>query len=144
MTIDVLGRALAALNACLNLGTAVLLTAGLIAIRRRRVQRHLRFMIGATAASGLFLLSYVTRYLLTGTHAFAGPDGFRVVYLTVLFSHMVLAIIIVPMVVRLLFLVRARRFHAHASLARWTLPVWLYTSVTGLFVYVVLYHIYPS
>ncbi len=144
MTRAELGDALASLNAGLNLATAVLLTIGYFAIRARRVRRHRRCMIGATASSALFLVFYVTRYSLTGTHAFAGPDSVRTIYLAVLFSHMALAIVVVPLVIRLIALIRRGRYRAHARLARWTLPVWLYTSVTGLLVYAALYHVYPS
>ncbi|HSR43474.1 MAG TPA: DUF420 domain-containing protein, partial [Longimicrobiales bacterium] len=78
----------------------------------------------------------------TGTHRFAGEGTARTVYLGILFSHMVLAVAVVPLVLRLLWLVAKRRFHAHARLARWAYPVWLYVSVTGLAVYVLLYHVY--
>lgn len=98
-------------------------------------------MLGATAASGLFLASYLLRYFLTGTHEFDGPAALRPVYLAILFSHMALAVVVVPMALRLLFLARRERFGAHRRLARWTFPLWLYTSVTGLVVYVMLYHL---
>ena len=99
-------------------------------------------MIGAVTASALFLVLYLVRFSLTGTHTFEGPETVRRVYLTVLFSHMVLAAAVVPLVLRLLHLLRRRRFKAHRRLARWTLPIWLYVSVTGLFVYYMLYHAY--
>ena len=79
---------------------------------------------------------------LTGTHEFAGEGAARTVYLTILFSHMVLAVVVVPLVLRLLWLVWKRRFHAHARLARWTFPIWGYVSVTGLVVYLLLYQVY--
>ena len=99
-------------------------------------------MVGAVAASGLFLVFYPLRFSLTGTHRFAGEGLARTLYLSILFSHMILAVIIVPLVLRLLYLVWKRRFGAHARLARWTFPLWLYVSVTGLVVYVLLYHVY--
>lgn len=99
-------------------------------------------MLTALFASGLFLLFYLTRVALTGTHEFAGEGAARVVYLTVLFTHMVLAALVVPLVLRLLFLISRRRFHHHAKLARWVFPVWVYVSVTGLLVYLLLYQIY--
>jgi uncharacterized membrane protein YozB (DUF420 family) len=99
-------------------------------------------MLGAVGASALFLVFYVTRFSLTGTHRFAGEGLARTAYLTILFSHMVLAVAVVPLVLRLLWLVGHRRFRDHARLARWTYPIWLYVSVTGIVVYLMLYRIY--
>jgi putative membrane protein len=99
-------------------------------------------MTGALLASVLFLVFYVIRFSLTGTHRFAGEGAAKAAYLAILFSHMILAVLIVPLVLRLIHLVRLRRFHAHARLARITYPIWLYVSVTGLVVYVMLYHVY--
>ena len=99
-------------------------------------------MTGAVSASALFLVFYVLRFSLTGTHQFAGEGAARVAYLSILFSHMVLAFVVLPMVLRLLYLVRKRRFHDHAKLARWTAPIWIYVSITGLLVYTLLYHVY--
>lgn len=142
MNRDAIGDGLAHFNAALNLTSALLLVAGLIFIRRREIRVHRRCMLGAVAASALFLISYVLRAALTGTHSFPGPDSVRRFYLVILFSHMILAVVVLPLVIRLLFLAGRRRFKAHRRLARWTYPAWLYTSVTGLFVYYVLYHAY--
>lgn len=142
MTAEAAGEALAAVNAGLNLTSAVLLLAGVRHIRQREVRRHARCMIGAVTASALFLVFYVVRFSLTGSHTFEGPETVRRVYLAVLFSHMILATAVVPLVLRLVLLLRRRRFKAHRRLARWTFPVWLYVSVTGLFVYFTLYHAY--
>ena len=101
-------------------------------------------MTAAVVASGLFLALYVVRFSLTGTHSFQGPDAVRPLYLTILFSHMTLAIVIVPLVLRLLFLARRERFEAHRRLARWTFPIWLYVSATGLVVYLMLYRLYAG
>ena len=98
-------------------------------------------MVGAVAASALFLLFYLTRYSLTGTHEFAGEGAARGIYLTILFSHMTLAVVTLPLVVRLLFLAGREDFRKHARLARWTYPIWLYVSLTGLVVYFMLYRI---
>ena len=141
MNLEAVGSTIAAFNACLNLTSAVLLVAGYRFIRRRRIDLHQRCMVGAVSASGLFLVLYVVRFSLTGTHAFAGPEALRPVYLTILFSHMFLAVVILPLVIRLLLLARRERFAAHRRLARWTFPMWLYVSVTGLTVYVMLYHV---
>jgi len=142
MNRDAIGDGLAHFNAALNLTSALLLVAGLIFIRRREIRAHRRCMLGAVAASALFLVSYVLRAALTGTHSFPGPDSVRRFYLVILFSHMILAVVVLPLVIRLLFLAGRRRFKAHRRLARWTYPAWLYTSITGLFVYFMLYHAY--
>jgi uncharacterized membrane protein YozB (DUF420 family) len=137
-----LGDSLAVVNASLNAASAVALVTGFFLIRRRSVHGHRRAMLTALSASGLFLVFYVARVALTGTHEFAGQGTARVVYLAVLFSHMILAVLVVPLVLRLLYLVRNKRFHDHARLARWVFPVWAYVSVTGLLVYVLLYQVY--
>lgn len=142
MTAEALGDLLAPVNAGLNLVSTLLLLTGFWFIRRRNVRLHRAAMLGAVASSGLFLVFYLLRYSLTGTHRFAGEGFARLTYLTVLFSHMVLAVVVVPMVLRLLFLAWKERFGEHARLARWTFPIWLYVSVTGLVVYALLYHVY--
>ena len=142
MTGETLGRLLAPLNASLNLTSTLLLLAGLWFIRKREVRKHRMAMMGAVVSSTLFLIFYLIRYSLTGTHRFAGEGTARAVYLAILFSHMILAVVVVPLVLRLLYLVWKSRFHAHARLARWAYPIWLYVSVTGLLVYFLLYHLY--
>jgi uncharacterized membrane protein YozB (DUF420 family) len=142
MTGETLGRLLAPLNASLNLTSTLLLLAGLWFIRKREVRKHRMAMMGAVVSSTLFLIFYLIRYSLTGTHRFGGEGTARAVYLGILFSHMILAVVVVPLVLRLLYLVWKSRFHAHARLARWAYPIWLYVSVTGLVVYFLLYHLY--
>lgn len=142
ITAETVGAFLAPVNATLNLTSTLFLLAGFVFIRRRDVHRHRWAMTGALAASVLFLVFYVTRFSLTGTHRFAGTGGAKTAYLAILFSHMVLAVVVLPLVLRLLYLVRQRRFRDHARLARWTYPIWLYVSVTGILVYVLLYHVY--
>lgn len=142
MDATALGNLLAPVNATFNLVATLCLLAGFAFIRRGQVRRHRNAMVGALAASGLFLVFYVLRFSLTGTHRFAGEGLARTAYLTILFSHMVLAVVVVPLVLRLLWLIGRRRFRAHARLARWTYPVWLYVSVTGIVVYAMLYHVY--
>ena len=136
------GDTLASLNAALNATSALALAVGFVFIRRREVHLHRRAMLTALSASGLFLVFYVTRVGLTGTHEFAGEGAARTIYLSILLSHMILAVLLVPLVIRLVYLVRAGRFHDHARLARWAFPVWAYVSVTGLVVYVLLYQVY--
>jgi putative membrane protein len=137
-----LGDLIALVNACLNATSAVALFTGWVLIRRRRVHAHRRAMVTAVVSSALFLVFYLTRVALTGTHEFAGEGTARTVYLSILFSHMTLAVVVVPLVLRLLWLVWKRRFRDHARLARWTFPVWGYVSVTGLVVYLLLYQVY--
>jgi len=137
-----IGDILAMVNASLNATSALALAVGYVFIRYRLTHLHRRAMEVALTASALFLVFYLTRVAFTGTHEFAGTGTAKAVYLTILLSHMVLAVAVVPMVLRLLWLLRARRFRAHARLARWTFPIWAYVSVTGLTVYLLLYQIY--
>jgi len=139
---NAVGDLLAGVNATLNATSATALFTGLYFIRRRDERRHRVAMLTAVGASALFLVFYVARVILTGTHEFAGTGAAKVTYLVILFSHMVLAILVVPMVLRLLFLASRERFSEHARLARWTFPIWAYVSVTGLVVYLLLYQIY--
>ena len=138
----VIGDLLALVNATLNATSAVALLAGYLFIKRRKVRLHRKAMLAAISASALFLVFYLTRVAFTGTHRFAGEGAAKVVYLGILFSHMVLAVVAAPLVVRLFWLAARRRFHAHARLARWAFPIWAYVSVTGLAVYLLLYQIY--
>ncbi|MDT8368760.1 MAG: DUF420 domain-containing protein [Longimicrobiales bacterium] len=142
MDIVRLGDTLAGFNALLNGTSTVCLLLGFHFIRRGRREAHMKAMLGAVGASALFLVFYLTRFALTGTHEFAGEGRVRSVYLTILFSHMVLAVVVVPLVLRLLFLASRERFAEHRRLARWTWPIWLYVSVTGIVVYLMLYQIY--
>lgn len=137
-----IGDLLALVNAGLNATSAVALFTGYVLIRRRKIRQHRRAMVTALAASALFLVFYATRVAFTGTHEFAGEGPSRTLYLGILFSHMVLAVVVVPLVVRLLWLVSRRRFRAHARLARWAFPVWAYVSITGLAVYLMLYQVF--
>jgi len=137
-----IGDLLALVNASLNATSALALATGYVFIRRRQVRLHRRAMITAVAASALFLVFYLTRVAFTGTHEFAGDGAAKVAYLLILFTHMVLAVAVVPLVLRLLWLLARRRFHDHARLARWTFPIWAYVSVTGLVVYLLLYQVY--
>jgi putative membrane protein len=131
-------------NAALNATSATLLVLGYRAIRAGHLARHRAFMLGALASSLLFLAGYVTRMALTGTHAFPGTGAFRAFYLAVLATHTVFAAVAGPMILRALFLAWRTRFPSHRRIARVTLPVWLYVSVTGVAVYVMLYHLGPA
>ena len=142
LTTTELGDWLARLNAVLNFTSLLLLVTGLVFIRRRDLHNHRRAMTAAVWASAIFLVSYLTRVAITGTHRFAGTGAAKTVYLSILFSHIVLAIVLVPLVLRLLWLLRRHRFRDHAALARRTYPIWLYVSVTGIVVYLLLYQVY--
>jgi putative membrane protein len=133
------------LNAVLNSLSAVFLIAGFLFIRCGKIRAHRAMMTGALISSTLFLISYLTyHFVYQGLTRFSGQGVVRTLYLVILFTHTVLATIILPFV--LVTLTRALRgdFIRHRRLARWTFPMWLYVSVTGVFVYLMLYHLYPS
>jgi uncharacterized membrane protein YozB (DUF420 family) len=134
-------EALPTINACLNATSAVLLFVGFLAIKKKQIARHRMAMQGAFVTSAIFLVCYLTRFYLTGAHHFPGSGWLKTLYLSILFSHMVLAVLTVPLVLRTLFLARASRFAQHRKIARVTFPVWMYVSVTGVVVYVMLYHL---
>jgi uncharacterized membrane protein YozB (DUF420 family) len=127
------------LNASLNSICTVLLLAGYIAIRRRRVGVHRACMIAALATSVLFLASYLVYHYQVGSVRYTGQGWIRTVYFSVLISHSLLAAIVAPMTIITTIRALRGRFAAHRRLARWTLPIWLYVSVTGVVVYWLLY-----
>jgi putative membrane protein len=130
---------LPALNATLNAIAAALLVGGYIMIRRGRIAAHKRFMLSAFATSALFLASYLVYHYNIGSRPFTGQGPIRVVYFTILITHVVLAAAILPMALITLNYALRARFERHVPIARWTLPVWLYVSVTGVVVYWMLY-----
>ena len=130
-----------ALNATLNATSAVLLIAGALFIKAGRIGAHRACMLAACATSTLFLISYVTYHAQAGSVHFRGIGWTRPVYFTILISHTILAVVIVPLAARTLFLAARERFADHRAMARWTLPVWLYVSITGVVVYFMLYHL---
>jgi putative membrane protein len=132
------------LNATLNASSFVLLSSGYYFIRRKRVAAHRNCQIAALTASVLFLVSYVVYHLHHGTTRFAGQGIARPIYFTVLTTHTILAVVIVPFVIITVRRARRRDFLRHKAIARWTLPMWLYVSITGVVVYLMLYHLYPS
>lgn len=140
-TLDV--SALPTLNAALNGASAVLLLGGYACIRRRRVTAHLACMLTAFGLSTLFLISYVVYHYHAGSRPFTGAGWIRPVYFVVLVSHIALAAAIVPLALATIYRAVTSQFARHARLARWTLPVWLYVSVTGVLVYWMLYHLHP-
>jgi uncharacterized membrane protein YozB (DUF420 family) len=132
---------LPAVNAALNGTSALLILAGYAAIRRRRVALHRALMLSAVGVSTLFLASYLYYHAQAGTTRFAGQGWVRAVYFTILVSHTVLAMAIVPLVITTLFFALRRRFPQHRRIARVTFPTWLYVSLTGIAVYLMLYQL---
>jgi putative membrane protein len=128
------------LNAILNGTAAVALVTGYTAIRRRVVWLHRLAMLTAVGVSVLFLASYLTYHLQVGSRPYGGTGVLRIVYFAILLSHTVLAAVIVPLVLLTLRRALAAQFARHVRVARWTFPLWLYVSVTGVVVYVMLYH----
>ena len=141
MTRPEIGDALAALNATLNGTCAALLLLGRVAIARKRTRTHRALMVSAFVVSSVFLASYLTRVALTGTHVDPHHGWVHGAYYAILGSHMLLAMAVVPLVLTALTFALRRRFERHRAVARWTFPIWLYVSVTGVIVYVVLYHV---
>lgn len=129
------------LNATLNASAAVLLILGYLQIRRRRREAHRGLMIAAFAVSALFLASYSVYHAGAGSRAFTGEGALRAVYFAILISHVVLAALVLPLALTTLVLALRGRFAGHRRIARWTLPVWIYVSVTGVLVYVMLYRL---
>jgi len=136
-----LGESLALLNACLNGGSAVCAVLAYASIRHKLVPRHRALMLTAVGLSTVFLASYVTRMTLFGDTKYTGPASLRIVYFVILVTHVLLAMTVVPLVLRTLYLAWRRRFDAHRRLARWTFPIWVYVSVTGVVVYLMLYQL---
>lgn len=134
-----LAELLPGVNAGLNALSGALALAGFVAIRRGRRDVHRRFMLAAVGASVLFLAGYLLRMALTGVHRFPGQGLLRTTYLAVLGSHTLLAMVVAPLVLVTLALALRGRFPVHRQVARWTVPVWIYVSVTGVVVYVLLY-----
>jgi putative membrane protein len=131
------------INASLNATSALFLFAGWRAIRGGHVGAHWRLMLAATGSSVAFLVFYLIRFALTGVHRYPAADWTRTLYHVVLGTHTVLAACVPFLVGTTLYLAARRRFEQHRRLARWTLPIWMYVSVTGVVVYVMLYHVAP-
>ena len=139
-------RFLPTFNAMLNATSGILIVIGFILIRRRRIAAHRACMIGAVTCSSLFLISYLVYHVGfgAGVTRFTGTGLVRTTYHTILISHTILAVTVVPFVIVTLKRALAGNFLRHRRVARWTFPIWLYVSVTGVIVYLMLYHFYPS
>ena len=127
-------------NAVLNTISAVLLSVGFVFIRRRNVPVHRACMLGAFAVSVLFLVCYLVYHYYAGSRPFTGQGWIRPVYFTLLISHILLAAIIVPLALTTIYRGLSAQFDRHRRIARFTLPIWLYVSITGVIVYLLLYH----
>jgi putative membrane protein len=127
------------LNAILNGTAAALMSCGFFMIRRRAIRWHRNLMLAALACSALFLTSYLIYHYQTGTHPYPGHGPTRSIYLTILLTHTLLAITLVPMVIITLYRALRRDFTRHRRIARYTLPMWFYVSVTGVIIYLMLY-----
>ena len=130
---------LPSLNALLNLLSALCLSAGYLFIRRKKRNAHRACLLSAFAASTLFLMSDVFYHWRAGVVRYTGRGWIRGVYFSILSTHTVLAIVIVPLVLRTFYLAFQNRFAEHRQWARWTLPLWFYVSVTGVVIYAMLY-----
>jgi len=129
-------------NALLNGSATILLLCGYTAIRRGKIRIHRAFMLAAFATSVLFLISYLIYHAHVGSRPFGGHGAIRTVYFTILISHIVLAAVIPALAGITLSQALRSRFDRHVRIARWTLPLWLYVSVTGIVVYLMLYQMY--
>lgn len=135
---------LPAVNACLNGLSTVFLTVGFVMIRRKNVPAHRACMVCALISSVVFLTCYVIYHAQVGHTSFRDPAWFRPIYLVFLASHVLLAVAIVPMVLVTVYRAARGRFDKHKRIARWTWPLWMYVSVTGVVIYLLLYKIFPQ
>ena len=131
---------LATVNAALNATSAILIGGGVYFIKRKNINAHKACMIAALATSTLFLASYLIYHYNVGSVRFTKPGWIRNVYFPLLISHTILAAVVLPLVLRTAFLAFKGRFANHMRIAKWTFPTWMYVSVTGVIVYLMLYH----
>jgi putative membrane protein len=135
---------LPALNACLNTLSTGFLLLGYAFIRRKNQNAHRNCMIGALICSGLFLASYLVYHYFAGRTVFVNPKWFRPIYLVILLTHTVLAVVIVPLIFMSVMRAVRERYELHRRISRWTWPLWMYVSVTGVVIYLILYRIFPQ
>lgn len=135
---------LPAVNACLNSLSTIFLTLGYIFIRQKKIIPHRNCMIAAFSTSTIFLISYLFYHYFAGRTTFKDPQWFRPIYLGILLTHTILAVVIVPMILMTLSRALKARYELHKKIARWTWPIWMYVSVTGVLIYFLLYQIFPQ
>jgi uncharacterized membrane protein YozB (DUF420 family) len=133
---------LPAVNATLNAIAGTLLVCGYLMIKRGRIETHRRLMLSAFATSALFLVSYVIYHANAGSRPFPGQGAIRILYFAILISHVILAAAVLPLALITVTHGLRARFDRHVRIARWTFPIWLYVSVTGVVVYLMLYQLY--
>ena len=129
------------LNATLNFSSFLLVAAGFYFIKQKNIRAHKFCMLAALVVSALFLTSYLVYHYNVGSVKFTKEVWLRSVYFPLLLSHTILAVVIVPLIIRTTFLGLKNRFSQHTSIAKWTLPLWMYVSVTGVIVYLMLYQL---
>jgi putative membrane protein len=135
---------LPAVNASLNATTAVLLTTGLVFIRKKNIPAHRRCMLSAIILSTIFLASYITYHSYHGITYFPDIGWPKTLYRTILFTHTILAMTLLPLIIITATRALRENFERHKLIARWTWPIWMYVSVTGVIVYWMLYHLFPT
>ncbi|MCM3880062.1 MAG: DUF420 domain-containing protein [Vicinamibacterales bacterium] len=133
---------LPAVNATLNATSGIFLLTGYVLIKRRQIDAHRRAMLAAFTSSTLFLISYVVYHYHAGSRPFPGQGPIRAVYFAILVSHVILAIVILPFIISTLTKGLRGQYARHKRVARWTFPLWMYVSVTGVIVYLMLYQLY--
>jgi putative membrane protein len=133
---------LPALNATLNALSAIFITTGFVLIKRGDRVRHKWFMLAALATSSAFLTSYLIYHANTGSRPFPGVGAARLLYLAILITHVILAAVILPMALTTTARGLRAQYGRHVAIARWTFPLWLYVSVTGVVIYLMLYQLY--
>jgi putative membrane protein len=136
-----LGDQLALVNAILNATSGVLLFVGRRAIKAGKRETHKRLMIATVTTSAVFLICYLTRVALSGTHNDPHKGALHILYYVILGTHMILAMTVPVFAITLLFLGLKARYPKHRKIARWAFPIWMYVSITGVLVYVILYHV---
>lgn len=131
-------RQLPALNAFLNSISTLLILSGYVAIRKKKYKLHMKFMLTAFITSGLFLISYLVYHHYVGDTPFPGQGWIRPVYFTILISHIILSAFVVPLVLTSYYFAFSGKFKTHRKVSRWTFPIWLYVSVTGVVIFFLL------
>jgi len=132
------------LNAVLNSLSTIFLILGFVFIKRKNEQAHRKMMLAAFTTSTLFLVSYLTYHFFAGRTTFVNPAWFRKYYLVLLLTHTVLAVVIVPMILTSIYFGLKGKREAHRKIARWTWPLWIYVSLTGVLIYLILYKVFPQ
>lgn len=132
------------MNAIFNFSSFCFLVAALVAIKKRNIARHRSFIVAAFVSTSFFLMSYVTYHYLTESTSYGGPGWLKVIYLFILLTHVLLAIVNVPLALLSITLGFTNNVERHRKIARWTMPIWMYVSITGVIVYLMISPYYGS